>query len=119
MRIRSSVATWLELAVAPEWRRGAAEIRVHPVRRCTEACRALTMNGRWLCNSDGRLTVFEDDDAVARFLTLVHVTEYESDPLRALPDDVDSDFYCLSVCSRGLCQCRKRPTEARPAGFVL
>ncbi|MBR0566062.1 hypothetical protein J5J83_08035 [Azoarcus sp. L1K30] len=71
------VATWLELAIAPEWRREAMRICVHPVGPEDDQCFAVSMDGRRLCASDGKLTTFRGRRAVERFLSMVHIDDFD------------------------------------------
>lgn len=91
------VATWLELAVAPEWRRQQCAVRIHAMGTEHSGCYALSMDGRWICSGDGRLTVFRGFDAALRFLRALRVEEVERGA--ALTDDVacDGRHYCLCV----------------------
>lgn len=96
MTVSARAATWLELAVAPDWQRQRAQIRLHPVKGQEGRCFALSMNDRWLCVSQGQLTVFRGRDAAARFLKLVHV-EHAQDSDESPEETVacDGSHYCL------------------------
>lgn len=71
------VATWLELAVAPAWRLHSTHIRVHPVGPEGDQCFAVSMDGRRLCATNGKLTTFRGRRAVEHFLSMVHVDDFE------------------------------------------
>ncbi|WP_211091447.1 hypothetical protein [Pseudothauera rhizosphaerae] len=71
------IATWLELAVAPEWRRRSCKVRVHALGEKDSGCYALSMDGRWLCTGDAQLTVFKGLDAALHFLKLVRIEDFE------------------------------------------
>lgn len=102
------VATWLELAVAPEWRRQSAHIRVHQVGEGKDECFTVSMDGRCVCTSNGQLTTFKGRAAVERFLNMVRIDEFEiGDPdpdLREFP----RGHYCLSLNRENtLCPCNE------------
>lgn len=99
-------ATWLELAVAPEWRKKSTRIRVHPVGGRDGSCVAISMNARWLCVGSGELTVFCGLASARQFLKLLRVEDFE--PGEPPQDRVHCDgrHYCLcSEEARGLVRC--------------
>lgn len=77
MEVTGGVATWLELAVAPEWRKRQSKIRLHAVGGEEGGCFALSMDGRWLCASGGRLTLFRGREAAEHFLKAVRIDRFE------------------------------------------
>ncbi len=91
------VATWLELAVAPEWRRKSMHVCVHPVGAGDDQCFAISMDGRRLCASNGQLTTFRGRLAVERFLHMVQIETFDL----AEPDPGMSSFprgyFCLCL----------------------
>jgi len=91
------VATWLELAVAPEWRRKTMNVCVHPIGEKGEQCFAISMDGRYLCASNGQLTTFRGRPAVERFLHMVQIDSFDlaaPDPrMNAFP----RGYFCLSL----------------------
>ncbi|THF66308.1 hypothetical protein E6C76_05550 [Pseudothauera nasutitermitis] len=91
------VATWLELAVAPEWRRQNCKVRVHALSDRAGGCYAISMDERWLCTGDGRLTVFKGLDAALRFLKVVHVEDFEAVDVPAQPMECMGQSFCLCV----------------------
>lgn len=72
------VATWLDLAATREWRTEPACLRVHAVGGRKDRCYAVTLDGRWLCASDGSLTVFYGREAAERFLLAARIGDFES-----------------------------------------
>ena len=99
------VATWLELAVAPEWRRKTMQVCVHPVGTGKEQCFAISMDGRRLCASNGQLTTFRGRSAVERFLHMVQIDTFDL----AEPDPTMSAF------PRGyFCMCLNRQNSLGP-----
>ncbi len=99
MRPDNNVSTWLELAVAPVWALDKARVWAHPVTECKDETPwyALTVNGRLLYATGGKLTLLRGRDAVDRFLFLIglHEAQY-SEPIR-LDKDVDDSTYCLGI----------------------
>lgn len=115
MDMSGRVATWLELAVAPEWHRQAVNIRVHQVGEAKDQCYTLSMDGRCVCTSNGQLTTFRGRPAVERFLEMVRVDDFEyGDPdpdLRAFPHG----HYCLSLDQQNtLCACEECRSDGMP-----
>lgn len=72
------IATWLELAAWPEWHHQEETIRLHAVGSLDDGCLVISVDGRWLCDGSGRLTVFDGLDAAERFLALLHIYEFEA-----------------------------------------
>lgn len=107
------VATWLELAIAPEWRRQHCSVRVHALgNRSKGGCYALSMNDRWLCTGDGSLTVFKGIDAALRFLKVVRVEDFEPGETPDVDVIGNGRQYCLCVGRGGeLTPC---PGSCRP-----
>ena len=97
VELTGRVATWLELAVAPEWRKARASIKLHVIDGIPESCCALSMDGRWLCTSDGRLTVFRGADAAHRFLKSVNINAVEEGESSSSAPDYLSNAYCLAI----------------------
>jgi hypothetical protein len=91
------VATWLELAVAPEWRRQNCSVRLHAIGGKSGGCYALSMDGRWLCSSDGRLTVFKGLDSALRFLSIVRVEDFEPGEPTSIAVHCNGQHHCLCV----------------------
>lgn len=88
-------ATWLELAVAPDWRRTKSRIRVHAVAGRTNNCYAISMDDRWLCIGSGALTVFRGLSAALHFLKLLRIEDFEPGEMTALSSIHGGNFYCL------------------------
>lgn len=69
------VATWLELAVAGRLG-GTGVVRLHPLAGDPRHnCAALSLDGRLVHDSAGRLTIFRGSGTVIRFLTLLGWSE--------------------------------------------
>ena len=108
MELNGRNATWLELAVAPVWRRGQAKVKVHHLSGGRGQCVGITVDERWLCANDGRLTVFGCRDSAARFLKLLQVDHMEDGSPAAMPGGqcaVQGMVQCLRLGSRGLREC--------------
>ncbi|NTV10385.1 MAG: hypothetical protein HGA47_06370 [Zoogloea sp.] len=95
-------ATWLELAVAPVWRLRRAQIRVHAIEGHTRGGHTITLDGRWLCANDGRLTVFDSENAAIRFLELMHVEHVEVSDAVEVPAAFRARTQCLEMGEGGL-----------------
>ena len=104
MEIKGRQSTWLELAVAPLWRLGQTRVRVHALEGGHAGCLAITVDERWLCANDGRLTVFKHRDAVLRFLRLLRIDHLEEGEACELPTSCGrGDVQCMRLGARGLC----------------
>ena len=96
MEIAGRVATWLDLALVPVRGRDRTQLRVHAVGGRKGGCYAVSMDGRWLCASDGSLTVFHGRPAAERFLEVAGVEDAASgDPSTA---GVHCDGRHLGLC---------------------
>lgn len=103
-------ATWLELAVAPEWRRNEFKVRVHPLAGENGSCYAISMNERWVCSGTGGLTVFNGLDTVRHFLELLHISQFESGDTADLGLAEPAHRYCLCTDKQNVllqCTCSK------------
>lgn len=106
MELKGRNATWLELAVAPLWRLGQTRVRIHTLSGGQDCCLGITVDERWLCANDGRLTVFACRDSAVRFLELLridHVDDGEASDL--LASCGCNDVQCLRIGARGLRAC--------------
>jgi hypothetical protein len=113
MEIKARRSTWLELAVAPLWRLGQARVRVHALGGGHAGCLAITLDERWLCANDGRLTVFKCRDALTRFLGLLRIDHMEDGEACESPTPCGrQDVQCMRLGRRGLCVC----ADGRPRG---
>ena len=110
MDIRSELngrySTWLELAVAPSWRLGRVQVQIHALRGGRDCCLGITVDGRWLCANDGRLTVFGTRDSALRFLSLLHIERIEEgEASDVLARCGCHSVQCLRLGRRGLGCC--------------
>lgn len=100
------LATWLELAVAPDWRRSACKIRVHALGQRDGGCYAISMDNRWLCVGSGGLTVFRGLSAALRFLKLLRIDNFEPGEAADVASLCTGERYCLyEDKNRGLLAC--------------
>ncbi|MCA0187814.1 MAG: hypothetical protein LCH90_17825 [Proteobacteria bacterium] len=106
MELKGRNATWLELAVAPLWRLGQTRVRIHSLSGGRECCVGITVDERWLCANDGRLTVFGCRDSAARFLELLRIDHMEDGPDEHLPGSCAHPMgvQCLRLGARGVLQ---------------
>lgn len=106
MELKGRNATWLELAVAPLWRLGQTQVRIHPLSGGRDCCVGITVDDRWLCANDGRLTVFGCKDSAVRFLELLRIDHMEEgDPAEMTADCGCEKVQCLRLGARGLREC--------------
>lgn len=105
--IRSELVTWLELAVAPHWRRDKCRIRVHAISGRGENCYAISMDERWLCIGSGQPTVFHSLSAAMHLLKVLHIEDFEPGETTSLSPVGTGDPYCLcSDRTKGIQPCR-------------
>lgn len=114
MEAAESVATWLELVVAPEWRKRSCKIRVHAVGGRDGNCFAISMDQRWLCAAGGALTVFCGLASALHFLKLLRIEDFEAgEP----PENVlqcEGNRCCLCADNaRGLTRCPESASARR------
>ena len=106
METSRDIATWLELVVAPEWRKNSCKIRVHAVGGRDGNCFAISMDERWLCAAGGALTVFCGRASALHFLKLLRIDEFE--PGEPPPNGLrcEGNRCCLCADSaKGLTRC--------------
>jgi hypothetical protein len=97
MEVLARPATWLEMAGAPQWRSVPPKIRIHPVVGPEGACFALTLDARWLCDTQGRVTLFHTLGAAVRFLQLAQVHDFEAGEPCDLGPQASGGVECLGV----------------------
>ena len=105
--VRNKVATWLELAVAPDWRRNDCRVRIHAVAGRDDNCYTISIDDRWLCVGSGELTVFHGLSAALHFLKLLRVEDFEPGETTPLPSVNSGNYYCLcNDRGKGLLPCK-------------
>ncbi|MDD3354186.1 hypothetical protein [Zoogloea sp.] len=118
MELKGRNATWLELAAAAVSSQGTPRVRIHPLSGGgRDGCLALSVDERWLCANDGRLTVFSSRTSAERFLRLLHVAELEEGGKAELAVDCGCHgVQCLGLGNRGLkpCPCPPPPHARAP-----
>lgn len=70
-------ANWLELMVAPSWKKAAWDVHLHAVDGSAGHCFVISAGDRWLRANNGALTVFFGLDSAMRFLELLGVDDFE------------------------------------------
>ena len=103
------IAGWLDVAAAHSWHADECKVRIHPVCVNSCTCHAISLDGRWVCSSDGSLTVFRPRDAAERFLELAHCDGYETGDAAELSAGCSVRTQCVSFSPRaGLGDCDQR-----------
>lgn len=106
------IAGWLDVAAAPIWNGASAKICIHPVclHNCT--CHAISLDGRWVCAGDGRLTIFKSHESAEHFLALAHIDHYERGESAELANDCGVSTQCVTFRPKsGLRPCRDNCAE--------
>lgn len=105
-RVSGKIATWLEVAAAAHSRDKRVSLRVHPLvqaadetprKRRDKAYYGITVDGRWLHSSNGRLTVLRGLTAVDRFTHLIKMPAYESGEPVQIDVDCGKTSHCIAV----------------------
>jgi hypothetical protein len=110
-------ATWLDMAGASQWRPRGAKVRIHPVVGPKGECYALTLDRRWLCGTDGSVTLFHGLRAAVRFLQLARVNDFEAGDPADLAGGLAEGVQCLCVHrGRSLQACPYRGPGCPSAG---
>lgn len=108
MKRAQRIVTWLELAVAPHWHHSESVFRLHPVGKRSnedEQYYAVSLNGRWLCSSNGRLTVLRGLATAEYFMRLINMPAYETGEPAEFEIE-HGNAHCLAVSGeRGLGTC--------------
>lgn len=104
MELKGRVTTWLDTIVATRIRQSPVKATVHPLgqtdRKGTEPCFAVSINGRWLCSTNGRVTVLHGRKAAERFIGLLGISECRTgDPIK-LEVDCSSTAHCMGLDRR-------------------
>jgi hypothetical protein len=102
------IIKWLELAISPRWQEEGRVAAVHPMGVGErQPCFGITLDQRWLCSSDGALTIFDSMAAATRFLQLLKMDRLAMGGDCAF-EAVESDpFQCFHLDANGLTVCRK------------
>lgn len=111
MRRNSDVPTikWLELAISPRWQEeDAVAATVHPIPAGGhQPCFGITLSQRWLCSSDGALTIFDSLAAASRFLQLLNIDRLATGGRRDFETLQSDPFQCFHLDAKGLTVCRQ------------
>lgn len=109
MEVIGRPATWLDMAGVSQWRPGGGKVRIHPVVGPEGACYALTLDRRWLCGTNGSVTLFHGLGAAVRFLQLARVDDFEAGDPADLVGRLGDGVQCLCVRKgRSLQACTQR-----------
>lgn len=118
MTIDERVATWLDMAAAAQGP-GTPEpcarprVRAHPVGGHQGGCFALSLDGHWLCDNAGSITVFRGMAPMLRFLSLLQVQGFEAGEPAPQPVACGDAARCLGLRGgRGLAGCPRARVKA-------
>jgi hypothetical protein len=104
------IIKWLELAISPRWQEEDAVAAVHPLHLSEpQPCFGVTLDHRWLCSSDGALTVFDSMAAATRFLHLLNMDRLTMGGRRDGEAPGPNPFQCFHLDAKGLTVCSKCP----------
>ena len=99
-------AGWLDVAAAPIWQGTRAKVCIHALCLSSGTCHAISLNGRWVCATDGRLCVFRTRASAEHFLELAHVSSFEDGEEAELAPGSDVHTHCINFQnSDGLSAC--------------
>ena len=100
-------ATWLDVAGVPQWGPQDAKVRIHPVAGPKGECYALSLDHRWVCGTNGGVTLFHGLGAAVRFLQVAQVYDFEAGEQAELASCMTKEVQCLCVRGgRSLQPCR-------------
>ncbi|QID17896.1 hypothetical protein G3580_09740 [Nitrogeniibacter mangrovi] len=106
-------AGWLDIAAAPIWQGRQAKVCIHAVCLHDCTCHAISLNGRWVCSTDGSLSIFQTHESAEHFLELAHVSCYEDGEAAELAPECDAHMQCISFQQKsGLGPCRAACAES-------
>jgi len=105
-------AGWLDVAAAPIWQGRKARVCIHAVCLHDCTCHAISLNGRWVCSTDGSLSVFQTRESAEHFLELAHVSAFEEGESAELSPSCDGHTHCISFKqAAGLSPCDAQCAE--------
>jgi hypothetical protein len=103
MKIEGKIATWLDM-VAPNWGNTPPTFRLHPIENahpqdgaCHEACYALSVDGRWVCSTNGRLTVLKGLETAEHFRQLINHGPYIPGEPTQFVIDCGNTAHCITM----------------------
>lgn len=113
------MATWLELTLCSLRHEQPVIYRIHELKSDYDTPAgspsfAISLNGRWLCSTNGRLTVFRGREAAEHFMSLLNVSCLEAgEPLQSWSSHIcDADCVCHAAGNADL-------TQGQETGFPL
>ena len=119
MKIEGKVATWLDTVAATHARHAPVDARLHPVKSeetCSadpeRQCYVISVNGRWLCSGNGRVTIVRGLAAAHRFLDLLKVEHFEAGEPAEFEIACNTNAHCMALDKRrGLRTCTQLVVE--------
>lgn len=105
MKVQGKVATWLEMVAAPHKKNDenmtlllhAVEGREGKVVSPDKQCYVITVNGRWLCSSNGQITVLQGLNAAERFMRLIKLPTFEYGEPAEFDIDCNKGAHCIAI----------------------
>lgn len=108
MKVQGKVATWLDTVAATHFHHAPVHACLHPIAgehantgRANQPCYAISVNGKWLCSSNGRITVLRDLKSAQRFLELLNLPIYENGEPARFEVDCTNSAHCMAFDKRG------------------
>jgi hypothetical protein len=113
MRVQGKVATWLDMVAATHFHHAPVEARLHPISGDQpesldpeNQCYAISVDGRWLCSGNGRITVLRGLKSARRFLDLLKLNGYQPGEPAEFAIDCATSAHCMALDKRrGLRNC--------------
>ncbi len=104
MELNGPVTTWLDTIVATRVRKSKVNATIHQLaqtpQRSRDCCYVISVNQRWLCSTNGRVTVLHGRSALERFVSLLGLTHCPQGDTVSSTLDCNSTAHCLSVDRR-------------------
>lgn len=104
MKVDGKVATWLEMVVVPHRHTERVKPCLHPVEGRNgkvelpdQQCYLITVNGRWLCSTNGHITVLQGLNAAERFMQLMKLPAYEQGEPAEFDIDCENGAHCMAI----------------------
>lgn len=116
MRVEGKIATWLDTVAATHFHHAPVEARLHPISGSQQLgdadpelqCYAISVDGRWLCSSNGRITILKGLKSARRFLDLLDLSGYQNGEPAQFEIDCTTSAHCMAFDKRrGLRNCTR------------
>jgi hypothetical protein len=99
---------WLDVAAAPIWPGRQARVCIHSLCLHDGTCHAISLDGRWVCSTDGSLSIFQTRESAEHFLELAHINRFEDGEAAELAPGCVYRTQCISFNRRaGLAPCEE------------